>query len=119
MRSFVERLHDDVTETVGNNPVFKDVSTQTNDSSVQIEEELAAARERIAALELEVKSYEQKLEKQKFRIGNMVEDHGKLAFYTGFQTFGALEAFYKYRKALTFRGPYISRISRIGVHPRN
>ena len=26
----------------------------------------------------------------------MVEDDGKLAFYTGFQTFGALEAFYKY-----------------------
>ena len=72
-------------------PVYKEASTQTNNSLV--EEELTSAKECFAALELEVKF---KLEEQKFRNSSMVEDDGKVAYYTGFQSFGALQAFYKY-----------------------
>ena len=42
-RPFVERLHDDIIGPVADHPVFKDASTQTNDSSIQIEEELGCS----------------------------------------------------------------------------
>ena len=90
-RFFVEPLHDGVSVSVANDPLNKDASTQTNNTLV--EEELAAARKRIDELELEVKAYKQKLEEQKFRILNIVEDDEKVTFYTGFQSFGALQAF--------------------------
>ena len=90
----MELFHNDVSVNVMNDPVYKNKSKQTNNCLV--EEELAGARKCIAAPEVEVKAYEQKLEEQKFRISNMVEDNGKVAFYTGFQCFGALQAFYRY-----------------------
>ena len=71
----------------------RDVSTQTDASSMLIEEEITAAAERIAALELKVKSLEQELGAQKFRLCNIVNDDVKVAFYTGFPSYGALEAF--------------------------
>ena len=69
---------------------------QTDNSCIFVEQQLAAARYCIAALELEVKSYKEKPEKQKFMISNRSHDDEKVAFYSGFQSFGALQALYRY-----------------------
>ena len=59
----MELLQADNSVIFRDDPVYKHTSTQTNNSLV--DEELTAAKERIAALELEVKVYEQKLEERK------------------------------------------------------
>ena len=92
-------------------PGYKNASTQTNNTLV--EEELAAARKRVDALELEVKACKQKLEGLKFIISDMVEHDEKVAFYTGFQSFGALEAFYKYL------GPAVDHLFYLAKHAEN
>ena len=74
---------------------------------------ITATKERVAALKLEVKAYEQKLEEQKFRISSKVEDDGKLAFHTGFHSFGALHAFYKYL------GPAVDHLFYSSKHAQN
>ena len=43
-----------------------------------------------------VKSLEQELAEQKFRLFNIVDNNSKVTFYTGFPSYGALQAFYKY-----------------------
>ena len=58
-----------------------------------IEEELTAAAERIAALELKVKSLDWELGVEKFRLCNIVNDNVKVAFYAGFPSYGALKHF--------------------------
>ena len=84
----MELLHDGASVKVAKDPVYKNASMQTN--NMLVEEELAAIRKCIFTLELEVKAYKQKLEEQKFRVSNMVEHDEMVAFYTGFQSFGAL-----------------------------
>ena len=71
-----------VSECATDDALSRDASTQTENSSIVVEQELAAARERIATLELEVELYKVKLEKQKFRLARMVDDDGKVTFYT-------------------------------------
>ena len=43
-----------------------------------------------------MKSLEQELGAQKFRLCDIVNDDVKVVFYTGFPSYGALEGFYQY-----------------------
>ena len=68
---------------------------QTDNGLMLIEEELAATTEHVVVLEVQVKTSEQKLAQQKFRLCNMLDDDKKVALYTGFQSPGSLQALHK------------------------
>ena len=93
-RPCVEQLSNDASDD-SEEQNARYVTTQTDASSVLIEEELTAAAERIVVLELKVKSLEQELGARKFRLCNIVNDDVKVVFYTGFASYGALEVFYR------------------------
>ena len=98
---FAEMLQDSISgtftsESATEDAVSRDTSTQTNISCVFVEQKLAAARHHIAARQVEVKSYKEKLEKQKFSSSNMADDDKNVAFYNGFQSFGELHPLYRY-----------------------
>ena len=76
---------------------------------------LVKKMQRKLAKECDVKSYKQKLEKQKFRVYNMVEDDGKVAFYTELQYFGTLQAIHKY----THLGPAVNDLFYPSKHAEN
>ena len=82
-RPYVEQFRDVTSDDSGEETV-RDISTQTDESSRLVEEELTVLTERIAALELQVKSLEQELAEQKFRPFNIVDNDSKVTFYTGF-----------------------------------
>ena len=79
-RPCVEQFSDDASDDLN----ARDVSTQTDASSVLIEKELTAAAERIAALKLKVKCLKQDPGAQKFRLCDIVHYDVEVAFYTGF-----------------------------------
>ena len=70
-----------------------DACTQTE--KTLIDDEIVVI-EKVAALEKEVRCKDQQPLQQKFQLMNIKDDDNQVLFYTGFQSYGALEAFYDF-----------------------
>ena len=68
--------------------VRRDASTQTENSIITTERELQALKQ--------IDLLQQQVNEQKFRLCNIQGDDTKVSFYTSFQSYEALKAFYAY-----------------------
>jgi hypothetical protein len=59
----------------------------------EIKGELIEARNSITHLEKRLKEQDKKHEQQQFRLSNMIKDDLKIAFFTGFPSYGSLSLF--------------------------
>ena len=86
---FTEILPDsicDILESATGYAVSRDTSMQTDNSCIFVELQVAATRDWTAALEMKVKSYEDKPEEQSSLISGTAGDDEKVPFDTAFQS---------------------------------
>lgn len=89
--------HDGTNET----PSVRDAYTQVGESAINGEGELAMKVEKIELLRTKISE----LEQLKFRLSNIKNDDIKVSFYTGFTSYGILDALF------TFLGPSVESLS--------
>ena len=78
----------------------------SQDASVQTEKMMMTGKERVLldkvnSLQFMVDLKDQQLSRQKFRLMNMKDDNSQISFYTGFESYKALEAFYNFLGSAT------------------
>ena len=85
--------------------VRRDASTQTENSIIATERELQALKQ--------IDLLQQQVNEQKFRLCNIQGDDTKVSFYTSFQSYEALKAFYAYL------GPFVDSLTYSKVESEN
>ena len=86
-------------------PSTCNVSTQSDLDVKKLEENLSLLRQSNDALLLDLQGLEKQLITERFRLANMKGDDSKIAFHTGFPSYGALKAFYD------FLGPAVDQLN--------